>query len=130
MAGLFSFWRPSGSRGHPFPTFTIVTSEPNQWMARIHNRMPVLLPDDAIGTWLNPRTPTPDLTPLLKAPVPENFLDCYPVEKNLLNSGLIDTPKCIENTGAEYASLLRNDPRSCPHQEPLPLPNLNPDACP
>ncbi len=110
MAGLFSFWRPSGSRGRPFPTFTIVTSEPNQWMARIHNRMPVLLPDDAIGTWLAPVTPKPVLAQLLKTPLPEDFLGCYPVEKSLLNSGLIDIPECIENSGVDYASLLRNPP--------------------
>ena len=36
MAGLFSYWKQAGSQGRPIPTFTIVTTEPNQWMARIH----------------------------------------------------------------------------------------------
>ena len=43
----------------------------------------------------------------MKAPT-EDFLDCYPVDKALLNSGLIDTPQCAENIGVDYTPLLRN----------------------
>jgi len=46
LAGLYSYWKPEGSEGRPIPTFTLVTVEPNQWMAQIHNRMPAILPDD------------------------------------------------------------------------------------
>jgi putative SOS response-associated peptidase YedK len=107
MAGLYSFWRPTGSTGRPIPTFAIITIPPNEWMARIHNRMPAILRDDEVDTWLNPGLSDPEsLTHLLKAP-PEDFLECYPVEKSLLNSGLIDTPECADNTGLDYAPLLR-----------------------
>lgn len=107
MAGLFSYWKPEGSQGRPIPTFTIVTTAPNQWMARIHNRMPVILQDDQIDTWLNPSVSDPGkLGELLKAP-PEDFLDCYPVDPKLVNSGLVDTPECLNNTGADYSHLLK-----------------------
>jgi putative SOS response-associated peptidase YedK len=43
MAGLFNYWKAATSNGRPMLTFTIVTTAPNQWMARIHNRMPVVL---------------------------------------------------------------------------------------
>ena len=46
------------------------------------------------------------LTHLLKAP-PEDFLECYPVEKTLLSSGLIDTAECVDNIALDYAPLLR-----------------------
>ena len=54
MAGLFNYWKPAASKGRPMLTFTVVTTAPNQWMARIHNRMPVILQDDQIDTWLDP----------------------------------------------------------------------------
>ena len=108
MAGLYSFWRPTGSQGRPIPTFTIVTTTPNQWRARIHDRMPVMLQDDEVDGWLDPALSDPErLTRLLKAP-PEDFLECYPVEKKLSNSGLSDAPECADNTGADYAILLRS----------------------
>ena len=101
MAGLHSFWRPTGSQGRPIPTFTIVTTTPNQWRARIHDRMPVMLQDDEVDGWLDPALSDPErLTRLLKAP-PEDFLECYPVEKNPLNSGLSDALECADNTGAD-----------------------------
>jgi putative SOS response-associated peptidase YedK len=106
MAGLYNFWRPTSSKGRPTPTFTIVTITPKQWTARIHDRMPAILQVE-VETWLNPSVSDPErLMDLLKAP-PEQFLECYPVESNLLNSGLVDAPECAKNTGMDYAPLLR-----------------------
>jgi putative SOS response-associated peptidase YedK len=108
MAGLYNFWKPTNSEGRPIPTFTIVTTEPSQWMARLHNRMPVILQDDQIETWLDPTVSDPlQLGELMMAPT-EDFLDCYPVDKALLNSGLIDTPQCAAKIGVDYTPLLRN----------------------
>jgi len=105
MAGLYSYWKPEGSEGRPIPTFTVVTVEPNQWMAQIHNRMPAILQDDHIQTWLDPAVS--DLTQLgnlLKAP-PEDFLDSYPVDPNLVNSALVDTPECVNPINADFSAL-------------------------
>ena len=96
MAGLFNYWKSTVSGGRPIPTFSIVTTEPNQWMARIHNRMPVILQDDQIETWLDLSVSNQDkLNEFLKA-LPEDFLDCYPVDPKLLNSGLVDKPECSQ----------------------------------
>jgi len=83
MAGLFNYWKPAASQGRPTLTFTIVTTAPSRWMARIHNRMPVILQDDQVETWLDPTIAEPQkLNELLKAP-PEDFLDCYPVSRQI-----------------------------------------------
>jgi putative SOS response-associated peptidase YedK len=50
FAGLWERWKPRD--GEPVETFTIVTTEANDRIARIHDRMPVILPMDAIDTWL------------------------------------------------------------------------------
>jgi putative SOS response-associated peptidase YedK len=51
FAGLWERWRP-GEGAEPVETFTIATTDANEAVARIHDRMPVILPMDAIDTWL------------------------------------------------------------------------------
>ena len=57
FAGLWESWRPKqgdeSTRGEPVQTFTIVTTDANPQVARIHDRMPVILPMEAIDTWLH-----------------------------------------------------------------------------
>jgi putative SOS response-associated peptidase YedK len=81
---------PTGSQDRPIPTFTVVTTVRNRWMARIHNRMPVILRDDQLDGRLNSTTEAGTLSEILK-PCPE-FLEFYPVEAKLVNSGRIDAP--------------------------------------
>ena len=53
LAGLWSSWHdPDGDR--VLRTFTIITSAPNDQMAALHDRMPVIVPEDAWDTWLDP----------------------------------------------------------------------------
>ena len=52
FAGLWDVWkRPDGQQLH---TCTIITTEPNELVATVHNRMPVILPKDAQEEWLDP----------------------------------------------------------------------------
>ena len=52
FAGLWDEWLDRGT-GELHPTFTIVTTEPNELMAKLHNRMPVILPGpEAERLWL------------------------------------------------------------------------------
>ena len=91
MAGLFNYWKPAASEGRPMLTFTVVTTSPSRWMARIHNRMPAILQDDQIGTWLDPAISDPGQLGKLLKPPPEGFLDCYPVSRKV-NSVRFDEP--------------------------------------
>ena len=53
LAGLFSEWRPrKGSPHPPLDTFSIVTTEANELMEPIHNRMPVILHPRDYDRWL------------------------------------------------------------------------------
>ena len=42
------------------PVFTVLTREPAEELAQIHDRMPLILPADHIDEWINPFSP-PDL---------------------------------------------------------------------
>ena len=50
FAGLWESWRPAG--GEPVQTFTIVTTDANEAVAAIHDRMPVILAPDEADQWL------------------------------------------------------------------------------
>jgi putative SOS response-associated peptidase YedK len=50
FAGLWERWK--SNEGEPTETFTIITTEASESVARVHDRMPVILPMEAIDTWL------------------------------------------------------------------------------
>lgn len=61
MAGLFMVDRKTRQR-----RFVIVTTEPNDLAAEVHDRMPVILTESMMKTWLSPKTPPLDLRQLCK----------------------------------------------------------------
>ncbi len=52
FAGLWDRWR--GSDGTTLETCTILTTTPNQLLADVHDRMPVILPATSYDLWLDP----------------------------------------------------------------------------
>lgn len=73
---LFSFagiyiTRPD-AEGKDFKTFSIITCEPNELCAQVHDRMPVILTHDEEKDWLNPDMIEPERI--------AEFLDAYPFE--------------------------------------------------
>ena len=93
FAGLWETWK--SPKGGLVRSCTIVTTEPNQFMAPIHNRMPVLLSQEAEALWMDPLTENPDvLTPLL-IPAPAELMAVHPVS-NLVNSPKNSGPECVE----------------------------------
>ena len=76
FAGLYAQWKDP--EGRVIPSFTILTTEPNELVAPIHNRMPVILPEEALDIWLHPQADELDLLNLLR-PLPEELMKAYPV---------------------------------------------------
>ena len=72
MAGIWS------SRRDAPPTVAILTTAPNDLVARIHDRMPVILDRGLLDEWLDPATPPAHLAPMLLA-APEASLRMWPV---------------------------------------------------
>src|SRR5687768_8735432 len=63
LAGLYDIWLDPD--GQELDTYTIVTTSANSFMERLHNRMPVILPQDREDMWLDPATPLSGLVTLL-----------------------------------------------------------------
>ena len=72
----------------------IITTEPNELVRPIHNRMPVILRPEDEEQWLDAsRTPFVKAKSLLK-PYPEELMDAHDVSP-IVNSGKYDGPECI-----------------------------------
>ena len=93
LAGLWDVWRkPDGGK---VESFTIVTTEPNELVRPIHNRMPAILQPEDEEQWLDAsRTPFVKAKSLLK-PYPEELMDAHDVS-TIVNSAKYDGPECIE----------------------------------
>jgi putative SOS response-associated peptidase YedK len=80
FAGLWEMWRPKGTdRDAPaLRTCTIITGPPNATIAPLHDRMPMILANDAWSAWLDTATPATALHRLL-APAPDDLLDHWAV---------------------------------------------------
>ncbi|NVB83768.1 MAG: SOS response-associated peptidase [Kofleriaceae bacterium] len=79
-------------------SFTILTGPPNELVAPIHDRMPVILARDAWNRWLDPSLERKDAMELLGVPSDEGW-QAEPVSK-LVNSANNDAPELIEPVDA------------------------------
>ncbi len=92
FAGLWESWRENDEP--EVRTCTILTTEPNELLAPVHNRMPVILHPDSYDTWLTPDAGEDTLTELFE-PYPSEAMETYPVSR-LVNSPSNDDERCIE----------------------------------
>ena len=93
FAGLWESWRsPEGEESR---SCTIITTEANELLTPIHDRMPVILAKDREAVWLDPTIQDPArLLPLLTS-YPAEEMEVYPVNLRVNNPGN-DGPDCIE----------------------------------
>jgi putative SOS response-associated peptidase YedK len=93
LAGLWDRWERGES---PLETCTVITTDASPVAAQVHNRMPVLLVDDAIERWLDGSLRPSDLGPLLR-PYERDDLETYEVSR-YVNSPANDSAECISRT--------------------------------
>ena len=93
FAGLYE--ENKQATGEKLVSCTIITCEPNELVATIHNRMPVVLPQESEELWLNPELDDPKVLTSLLIPFPAGSMEAYPVS-TLVNSVKNDSPECIE----------------------------------
>ena len=93
FAGLWDVWsKPDGKR---VESFTIITTEPNELVRPIHNRMPVILqPEDEV-TWLDTSRTSFAKAKLVLKPYPDELMDAHDVSA-IVNSAKYEGPECIQ----------------------------------
>jgi putative SOS response-associated peptidase YedK len=92
FAGLWSTWR--GENGDQLRTCTIVTTAANSAIARLHDRMPVILTPEQETAWLSRATPVSELPELLEG-LPSFRTALQPVGA-AVNDARYDGPECLE----------------------------------
>ena len=93
FAGLFDKW--ISTEGEEIKSCTIITTESNELLKPIHNRMPVIIPKDKVALWLNPTIQNEkQILPVLKQ-FPSQKMEYYEVSKTV-NSPANNSPDCIK----------------------------------
>jgi putative SOS response-associated peptidase YedK len=97
FAGLWDEWHsPDGSQ---VKTCTIITTNPNELVAPIHNRMPVILSSIVYSIWLDPSPQLPDTFRDLLIPYPSSEMVASPVSF-YVNNPAHDGPECLAGVGS------------------------------
>ena len=93
LAGFWASWQDPET-GEWVRTCTIITGEPNAMVAELHDRMPVILPEEAWSDWLNRENQDRELLERLLTVFPEQQMARHPVA-TLVNSVANNYPECI-----------------------------------
>jgi len=98
FAGLYDMWeQPDGKK---LATCTIITTKPNEIVADIHDRMPVILKPEDEHLWLDREHYDADLLLSLLVPYEASEMKAYPVS-NIVGHAKNDVPACIEEASVE-----------------------------
>jgi len=112
MAGLYELWRdPTRADDDPARwrwTCTVITTDAEDELGRIHDRMPLMLTPDRYDAWLDPDNRDPDALLGLLQPAAPGLLEAFPVSTRVSN---------VANNGPELV-------------EPLPLESVPPGVLP
>lgn len=92
MAGLWDTWQTP--EGGELSSFTILTMPAAESVAKLHDRMPVILPEEQGQEWLMPLS-EPELKGCLARIKPPAELKAYRVSP-LVNSPANNDPRCIQ----------------------------------
>jgi putative SOS response-associated peptidase YedK len=110
MAGLYELWRDR-SRESADPqawlwTCVVLTTQAQDSLGRIHDRMPMFVERERYGAWLDPANEDPDTLRSLLVPATPDRLEAYAVSTEVNN---------VRNNGPQLL-------------EPLPLEEINAEA--
>lgn len=91
FAGLWDAWHQGDSA---IESCTILTTDANELVADLHDRMPVILDPERFDAWLDPAAEDPARLMRLLTPYPAERMTLYPVS-TVVNSPRHEGPECI-----------------------------------
>ncbi|MGL5824260.1 MAG: SOS response-associated peptidase [Nocardioides sp.] len=117
MAGVYEIWRDP-TRTEPDPdrfrwTVSIITTDAEDGLGMIHDRMPMMVEPERWGSWLDPRISRPEELLDLLTPAAPGRLEAFPVAplvSNVHNNGpqLVE-PLPIDSMTREWRTDQRSD---------------------
>jgi len=97
-AGLYEFWAGKDGEG-PIESYTIITTEANEMIRPLYERMPVILPPDDYEAWLDPDNNEVEGLKARLKPYPAEEMRAYPISSRVNNVNN-DGPEIIEPVAA------------------------------
>ncbi len=91
FAGLWDVWRSQGEEIH---SCTIITTDSNELVAGIHDRMPVILSPADYAEWLDARERKPETLQGMLKPYPSEELEAFEVAAKV-NDPKFESPECV-----------------------------------
>ena len=112
LAGVWDRWRPPADAegGEAIESCAILTTPANELVARLHDRMPLILHPDDYGRWLDPALQDPRALATLLRPFPAEEMMAVPVSPRV-NNPRHDDPSLVQP--------LEREPDSQPRQRSL-----------
>jgi putative SOS response-associated peptidase YedK len=95
LAGLWERWQQES--GDALETFTILTTDPNEVMEPVHNRMPVIVAERDYERWLEPGDSARPPVDLMR-PYPSEEMKAWPVSERVGNVRNNDAQLLEENS--------------------------------
>jgi len=92
FCGLWERWEDPDSEA--IETCTILTTEANDVIKPLHDRMPVILPPSDYDLWLDSGISEQDRLKLLFRPYPDREMEAFPVD-TFVNNPKMEDPRCI-----------------------------------
>lgn len=94
MGALWEQWTPKDNPGAtPLLTCCVITTDANEWLQPIQDRMPLLIDADDCARWLDPKTPADEVQSFM-VPRAANDLYSYRVS-NWVNAPAHDDARCV-----------------------------------
>jgi putative SOS response-associated peptidase YedK len=101
FAGIWERW--NSPEGQVVETCSVITTIPNSLLQDVHDRMPVILPDDAYDLWLDPGFHNIDAVCDLLKPFDAHLMRRYEVSSRV-NSVKNDDAACAEPVAQSVAA--------------------------
>ncbi len=93
FAGLWESWSPPD--GEKIESCALLTTEANEVVSPVHDRMPVILQKEDYEIWLDPAVQERERLQPLLAPYPSGQMKAYPVSTTV-NNARNDVAACVE----------------------------------
>jgi putative SOS response-associated peptidase YedK len=93
FAGLWERW--TDPEGETVESCALLTTDANEIMEPIHDRMPVILHEKDYDLWLDPEVKDPEMLKPLLRPYPSEEMVAEPVSPKV-NKATYDAPDCVE----------------------------------
>ena len=94
--------------GEKITSCTVITTEANDAIGAIHDRMPVILDERDWPTWLGEESATEDQLEALLVPRPSDRIKVWPVKKDVGN---------VKNNSPDLVELMTDWLRTCAQPE-------------